>query len=181
MPYAAIKRANIAEEALRAYQIGLSQLRNEDGSLLDYFGGGDFTLEANDGNPPDLDRELLRLHASALGPLDALCWFEFSLPPEYVAGGDIKIGVTAKTLNMGTNPQVDVKAFQRNDDETRSGDLCTTEAPPIGTSYYEWPLTINASGLAAGDRLQVFINALGESGENDVLIAAIRVRLDVKG
>ncbi len=154
-----VHRDELVEEALKPYGIPISALRHTTGVPLtasETAGGFNVSVGSNihkaQGEITDNETEV------------SVCLFQFVLPPEYVAGGDIKVRLpvaiikTAAATDNGST--IDVSVYRQEDGAVGS-DLCATAAQTFAAvdTWYDKDFTVTATGLVAGDVLNVVITA----------------------
>jgi hypothetical protein len=184
---AAIARSKLAEDALQAYGIPISSLMQTTGIALsasETAGNFDVTVATNvikaNGEVTDNETEV------------SVVQFQFVLPPEYVAAGDVSIRLRSALVKTGSptdnGSTIDVAVYEQADAAVGS-DLSTTTA--AGTyaaldTYETDTFVITATGLVAGDILNVVITASvidSEAGAGTIVLNMDppKVLLDVKG
>jgi hypothetical protein len=181
-----VQRSRMVEEALADCPIDiLGNCRNEDGSPLDETGSDDnFRLDLGTYTAGCI--QLYGADAQGNTKTNTLM-FELALPPEYVAGGDLKLIAHAKYDGPGVKGQadIDMTAFKRELNGTGGSDLVTTSPIAMTDSFADREFTVNASGLAAGDHLICYVRTeINESGGSDVLVSTIgqiRAQMDIQG
>lgn len=125
----------------------------------------------------------------ALGTTTRYARTLFTLPPEYVSGADVSFRAAAGMLTTvaGTSAVIDFEAYKSDRDSTIGGsDLVTTVATTINSlTFGEKTFTVNASGLNAGDVLDIRVTiTVVDAGTGTAVIGAIahaEVLLDIKG
>lgn len=101
-----------------------------------------------------------------------------ALPADYVADADVRLianahyddgdGGTAGTV------QIDAEVYALADDGTVGSDLCATAAQDLADAAADETFVVTDSGLAAGDRLQVYLRVtVQESGDSGTLYARL--------
>jgi hypothetical protein len=111
---------------------------------------------------------------------------QFILPAEYVSAGDVSIIVTAKVTNVADTKTIDVLASEINYTAgTLGADICATAVQNVTTSFVDYTFVITATGLVAGDGLQITVNGVVTDAAGGTTtgmqITGIRLVCDVKG
>jgi hypothetical protein len=178
-------RTDLTAETSVRYQTSLMCCRNANGSVITPSGGtGNFAIW-NDGWGGGY-LCLVGNQAKGATKTDTMS-FEFPLPPEYVAGDDVKL-VAAAAFSVGGTPgtcTIDAEVYEVADDTTTGSDLCQTAAQNLTTSVADYTFVVNASNLAPGDRLLVFVRTSVQETGNAVginaYLGAVEMQLDIKG
>lgn len=177
-----IGRAKLTEDALQAYGVQVREITGADGATLGVSEtSGDFYLVLGT-NTIQLKGE------TANGETEtSVGYCTFTLPPEYVAGGDIKFRMHCCIAGAGTNngSTIDISAYKLASGAVGS-DLCATAAQTFAakTTYYDKDFTITATGLEAGHDLLIKITAtVIESASSDLIFYSDppKFLLDIKG
>jgi len=182
-----LDRTNLTEDALQKYGIPISSLQQVTGiplSASETEGNFNVSVAANvvvaKGEVTDIETET------------SVTQFQFVLPHEYVSGGDITIRLPVALIKSGapTNDgsTIDVAVYKQTNNAVGS-DLSTTTAAATFAAldtFYNKDFVITASGLVAGDVLNVVITAAvtdSEAGGGTIVLnlAPPSVLLDVKG
>ena len=122
----------------------------------------------------------------------SVAWFQFRLPAEYVAAGDVSVSLRSELLKTGapTNngSTIDVACFEQADGAV-GADLSTTT--PAGTwaalaTFESDTFVITAAALLAGDILScsitsTVIDSEAAGGTITLTMDPPKVLLDVKG
>lgn len=179
---AAIARSKLAEDALQVYGIPLYTVRAADlaGLALTETAGDHFlSFSAN--------VILIKGEVSSNETETSVSYFEFILPPEYVDAGDVHVRLNAQYSGDGTNnvSTIDVSAYEQTDGAV-GGDLCATAAINLTNSFANCDFTITATGLVAGDVLNVKVTtAIIEASDGPAAMEAqidkVAVLTDIKG
>ena len=185
---AAIARSKLAEDALQAYGIPISEIRSDAGASLtaaETAGTFDITVGTNtivaNGEVTDNETEV------------SVAYFQFVLPPEYVAAGDVTIRMPSALIKTGAptdnGSTLDIAVFEQSDAGAVGSDLSTTT--PAATyaaldTWYNKDFVITAAGLVAGDVLNVKITSTvidSEAGAGTIILnlAPPKVLVDIKG
>jgi len=183
---AAIARSKLAEEALAVYGIPFTALRNasavalvaaaednEFGLTSAGFGTGTLVI---DGDPASAESETSTL------------MFEFILPPEYVAAGDVNLVITAResvgTATVATT--YSCEAYESDGEAGAGSDLAgSPDVTDITNNWQTSTTAITAAGLVAGDRLIVFVRLVTDDTGGTVgtvaQIGKVELHIDIKG
>lgn len=108
-------------------------------------------------------------------------------PPEFVSGGNIQVRVHAKMQTVSdSSASVDLSAYESNREKGLGSDLVTTSATSINNATYaDYNFTINPTGVAPGDLLDVRMTvAITDSATGSGVVAEIgevQFRIDVRG
>lgn len=156
-----VARANLVQDDLAVYGLDLNTwLATGTGQPLGTSAGtpsGAFGLTA--GTHGTAAPKIVSEAASGASITNS-CRRTFSLPPEYVAGETVTLRVRAKeavgSATVGTT--IDAEAYQADKDGGLTGsptDLVTTNALAVTTSVGNKDFTINPTGLAPGDVLDI--------------------------
>lgn len=112
---------------------------------------------------------------------------EIPLPWNYVAGQTVKIRVHAGVLTTvaSESATVDLQVYSSDEDETSTGDLCTTTAEDINSLVFaDSDFTITATSLNPGDILDVMIDVAvdddTDSGIMKACIGSVQLLCDVR-
>jgi len=182
-----IARSSFAEEALQSYGIPISALAHTTGvplTVAETAGGFNVSLSSHvwkaQAEIADNETEVSVTH------------FQFVLPVEYVAGGDISISLrcalikTAAAVNNGST--VDVAVYKQADGAVGSDLSTTTSAATFAAddTWYTKTFVITPTGLTAGMTLNVEITTSvvdSEAGGGTLRfnMDPPKVLLDVKG
>lgn len=177
-----LKRADFTEDALQIYGIPLYTIRAADmGDMGLSETAGDHYLE--------LSANVITLVGeSSLNETEAsVSYFQFVIPPEYVAAGDVKIRIKHKVTGTGTlgTCTVDVEAYEQDGNGAVGSDICSTAAATTSGTWATTDFVLTATNLVAGDILNVKItSSIQETGNSNPLEATldgIAVLLDIKG
>jgi hypothetical protein len=116
---------------------------------------------------------------------------QFRLPPEYVAGGAIRLRMYAGMLTTiaSAAATLDAQVFASDGAGGVGSDICTTSAININTpaapNLADRDFTINPSGLIAGDvldiRIAVTVNDTATATAVDAVIQHAALLLSIKG
>jgi hypothetical protein len=109
----------------------------------------------------------------------------FTLPENYVAAGDVTFVVTAKCTGAPETLTVDAVIKEINTTAgTVGSDICATAIQTITSSFVAYSFTVTATGLVAGDVLQIQLdtNVIIAAGTDAILqISNVAIKCDVKG
>jgi hypothetical protein len=126
------------------------------------------------------------------GNAEAVAYYargEIQLPAEYVAGQVVKIRVHAGMLETVADQSatVDIEAYKSDEDETSTGDLCTTDAVSDNMNslvFSDIDFTITPTTLSPGDLLDVRITVTvdddGDGGTMKACIGSVQLLCDVR-
>jgi hypothetical protein len=186
---AAIVRSKFAQETLATYPVKLTDLRVWDAlqtvlpnpSANDDLGlyGGTFAT----------DSPMIKTYdVKAAGAVTLYARFSVAMPVEYVDGQTVELRLSAgmQTTVADTTATVDVQAYKSDREGGISADLCATAAQSINSLVFDdIDFTITASGLAAGEeldvRIAVAVNDAATVTAVTAAIGAIELRCDIKG
>lgn len=185
-PAGAIARADLIEDALQPYRIPLSSVLGADGADLA------ITETAGDFYRSIGTNQLLILGEVSLGTVGAdtevsVGWFEFQLPPEYVAGGDISIRAGVDVTGAGAlgTCTIDFSAYLQNKLTGAVGsDLVATAATAISATEAYKTFVVTATGLVAGDLLTIKMTTSVDNTDSTAIqaqISGLEVLCDIKG
>lgn len=184
---AAIARSKLAEDALQIYGISIEEIRSDAGASLtaaETAGTFDITVGTNtilaNGEVTDNETEV------------SVAYFQFVLPPEYVAAGDVTIRLPAALIKTGAptdnGSTLDIEVYEQSDAGAVGADINSTAAATFVAldTWYNKDFVITATGLVAGDVLNVKITSSvidSEAGAGTIVLnlAPPKVLLDVKG
>jgi hypothetical protein len=181
---AAIARSKLAEDALQAYPVTL--LSSAGAALLGTETAGTFNFNVAT-NVVTIKGEVTDNETET-----SVAWFQFVLPPSYVAAGDVSVRLRSELLksNAPTDnaSSIDVACFEQADGAV-GADLSTTTAASGWAALDTWEtdtFVITATGLVAGDILNCSITAAvtdSEAGAGTITLTMDppKVLLDVKG
>ncbi len=187
LPTGSVARAGLVEDALQIYGIPVPRLQQTTGIPLaasETAGNFNVAVAANvitaQGEVTDNETEV------------SVCQFQFVLPPEYVAGGDVKVRLPVAIVKTGAavdnGSTIDVSAYKQSDAGAVGSDICATAAQTFAAvdTWYNKDFTITATGLVAGDVLNIVVTASiidNEAGGGTLRLnmAPPKVLLDVKG
>lgn len=183
---AAIVRSKLAEEALAKYGIPFSMLRNDDGTVVDATGGAGLFSITNGGigtGTQTLDGEA----ASGNSKTDVV-QFEFTMPPEYVSAGDVRVILTAKE-SVGAATVSTTLSGEAYEDDNQGGVgsnvLASWDQTDITDSWQTFTGTITSTSLTAGDKVRVYIqvvtNDTGGAVGTVTQIGKVEMQADIKG
>ena len=182
-----VPRSQLAEDALQTYGIPITRIVSNAGAALtaaETAGTFDVTIGTNtyvaNGEVTDNETEV------------SVAYFQFILPPEYVAGGDVTIRMPAALIKTGapTNngSTLDLEVYEQSDAGAVGADICATAAVTFAAldTWYNKDFTVTPTGLVAGDVLNVKITSSvidSEAGGGTIILnlAPPKVLLDVKG
>ncbi|KKL58345.1 hypothetical protein LCGC14_2226310 [marine sediment metagenome] len=184
-----IDRSSLTQESLAVYKIPLTSFRVWDAlqtnlpgtSATDDLGliGGTFATASPTIQTYDL---------KAAGASTLYARVEVPLPVEYVAGETLILRFHAgmKTTVADNTATLDVQAYESDEEEGISADLCTTAAQDINSlTLADIDFTITPTALAPGDMLDVRIavainDAASGTAVKGIIGSAARL-CDIKG
>ena len=184
--FTAQPRARLAEEALVPYRIPLASVLGADGADLAVTEtAGDFYRNIG-------TNQLLILGEVSNGTVGAdtevsVGFFEFQLPPEYVAGGDISIRAGVDVVGTGAlgTCTIDFEAYLQDKLTGAVGsDLVTTAAAAISATQAYKTFVVNPTGLVAGDLLIIKMTTSVDNTNSTAIqaqISGLDVLCDIKG
>lgn len=181
-----VARSGLAEDALQAYRIPLASVLGADGADLA------ITETAGDFYRSIGTNQLLILGEVSNGTVGAdtevsVGWFEFQLPPEYVAGGDISIRAGVDVVGSGAlgTCTIDFSAYlQSKTAGTVGSDLVSTAAQAISKTEAFKTFVVTPTGLVAGDLLIIKMTTSVDNTDSTAIqaqISGLEVLCDVKG
>ena len=179
-------RSSLTEDALAKYRIPLSSVLGADGADLA------ITETAGDFYRSIGTNQLLILGEVSNGTVGAdtevsVGYFEFQLPPEYVAGGDISIQAGVDVVGSGAvgTCTIDFSAYLQNGTSGAIGsDLVTTAATAISATAGLKTFVVTPTGLVAGDLLIFKMTTSVDNTDSTAIqaqISALNVLCDIKG
>jgi len=177
-----LARADLDEDALQAYVIPVS-------TMMDHTGIG-LAVSATAGTHNiNLDTNVLSLQTEVANneTETSISWFQFQMPPEYVAAGDVKIRCIITVAGAGTSnaSTVDFSAYRKDLDGTMGADIVATAAQAIiEDSYTTRDFVVTAATLSAGDIINVkCTTAIIESATDNIIgeFEPLQVLCDIKG
>lgn len=179
-----IARSVLVEDALQPYDV-MPVLKGADGADLALSEtAGDFFKNIG------TNQDLIDGEATVNETEASIGIFTFTLPPEYVAGGDIKIRAAAGVVLAGdaalTSATIDFEAYKQATDGTVGSDLVATAATAITTTIANKDFTVTATGLVAGDKLNIkmttsVVEEAGGTGAANSRITRLQMLCDIKG
>jgi len=186
---AGIVRTKLAEDSGAVYRIPLQACRSNTGLVLDATGGDTLFSIANGGFGVGT---LTLKGEEALSETETttLC-FECALPPEYIAGDSVVLAVECKVDESGagnaTVETIDAECYELADAGTVGSDLIDLAAQDMtgaGDVFATYTWTVDATGLAAGDKLIFYVRTIVTEDAGTAVFAVlgnIEVRLDIRG
>lgn len=181
-----VARADLVEDALQPYRIPLATVLGADGADLAISEtAGDFYRSIG-------TNQLLILGEVSNGTVGAdtevsVGWFEFQLPPEYVAGGDVSIRAGVDVVGAGAlgTCTIDFEAYLQNGLTGAVGsDLVSTAAQAISKTEANKTFVVTPTGLVAGDLLIIKMTTSVDNTDSTAIqaqISRLEVLCDVKG
>ena len=186
---AAIARSKLAQTVLASYLVPWTAFRvwdayhtvlpgtsaTDDLALI----GGTFAT----GSPSIQTSDL-----KGLGAITRYARFSIQLPPEYEDGETVVIRAHAGMLTTvaDTSATIDFEVYESNSEAGISADLCATAATTINSlTLADKDFTITASGLSAGDWLDVRMTLVVNDGATGTvvqgIVGAVELLCDIKG
>lgn len=183
---AVIARSKLATNTLQAYRVPLANVLGADGADLA------ITETAGDFYRSIGTNQLLILGEVSNGTVGAdvevsVGWFEFQLPPEYVAGGGVSIQAGVDVVGAGAlgTCTIDFEARLQNAITGAVGaDLVTTAATAISKTEALKTFTVTPTGLVPGDVLVIKMTTSVDNTDSTAIqaqISALNVLCDIKG
>ena len=180
-------RSQLAAESLARYQVATMLCRTQDGNAMQ--GGSlppanEFSVAINGWG---IGTMVLRGQEAKGNTKTSTLAFEFALPVEYIADGNVRLVIHAQYAGDGEpgTKTIDAEVRELADDGTASGDLCVTAAQTVTGSWADYIFTITDTNLTGGDRLMVLVRTViqetGNSEEVHAEIGSIEFQLDVRG
>jgi hypothetical protein len=184
---AAIARSKLAEDALQVYGIPIVRIVGVAGAALtaaETAGTFDTTIGTNtmlaNGEVTDNETEV------------SVAYFQFVLPPEYVAAGDITIRMPSALIATGSptnnGSTLDIAVYEQSDAGAVGSDLSGGGAATYAAldTWYNKDFVITATDLVAGDVLNIKITSSvidSEAGAGTIVLnlAPPKVLIDIKG
>jgi hypothetical protein len=178
-----VKRADLYEDAITVHGITVDRLL-----------GADLAELATSETAGDFYRETGSNIIEVLGEVSddetetSVLWFQVVLPENYVAAGDVRIRVKNALIGAGTNnaSTLDCEAYEQDGNGAVGADICATAAVSPTAAWATSDFVVTATGLVAGDILNVKITAAviendAGAGTLQIQLDGIAVLLDVKG
>lgn len=174
---AAIARTKLAEDALQAYAVNLTDLRVWDAFQTNLPGTAASDDLALIGGTFATNSPMVKTSDAKNTTVTQYARFMVRLPAEYVAAGDVKIRLHAgmqTTVANGT-ATVDIQAYESDFEGGISSDLCSTSATTINSlTLADKDFTITASGLSPGSWLDVRVAvAITDSATGTAVLGVI--------
>lgn len=184
-----IARSGLTQDANQVFSVPLSAFRVWDAiatnlpgtSANDDLGlaGGTFGTDGPKLTTGDL---------KAAGATTRYARAQLRLPPEYDDGETVTLRISGgmETTVSDTTATVDVEAYKVDREGSVGSDICATAATTINSlTFANVDFTITATGLAAGDLLDVRIAvAVNDAATGTAVIAslgAVELLLDIRG
>jgi len=121
----------------------------------------------------------------ASGTIDEDCYLSLTIPGDYNAGGKFNLSINAGMLAhvSDDDANLDVEAYESDDEGSVGADLCDTAAQSINlVAHADYVFVIDPPTLAPGDILFIKINLEGtDAGSGDVIqmsIGAVKLIYD---
>ena len=142
---------------LATYGVPLQTIKNADGtSLATSASSNQFAIKVGGWGTGTVK---LQTEAASNNSKTDTCFFEFVLPPEYVAGGTVKLRLTARENDEAAVSTTLSGQVYESDGEGGVGSniLGSWNETDVTTSWATFTAPITATDLAPGDRLEVYI------------------------
>ena len=182
-------RSGLTQDDAQVYRIPLMGCRSNTGLVLDAT-GGDTLFSIVNGGFGTGTLTLKGEEAVSETETTTLC-FEFALPPEYVADETVTVAIECKVDESGagnaTTETIEIEAYELDDEGAVGSNLASGGAQDIsgnGDGFNTYTSTITDTGLAAGDKLIIFVQTVVTEDAGTAVYAEIgniEVRLDIKG
>lgn len=155
----------------KAYGIPISQIKAADGAdlALSETAGDHFLSLASDVWLLQGEEAISETEAS-------VSRFQFVLPPEYKAGGNVKLRLKHRSNGAGTagTCTIDVNAYEQDGNGAKGSDICATAAQTVTkTTWTTSDFTITATGLVAGDIINFVVTTSIQESAGSALAAQI--------
>ena len=182
-----LARTRLAEDVLQPYGIPISALQQTTGvGLAAAETAGNFNVSVA-ANVISAQAEITDNETEV-----SVVQFQFTLPPEYVAAGDVKVRLPVNIVKTGAavnnGSTIDVSAYEQSDAGAVGADICETAAQTFAAvdTWYNKDFVITAAGLLAGDVLNVVVTSSvvdSEAGAGTLRLnmAVPKMLADVKG
>lgn len=182
-----VTRAKLLEEALAVYGIPATALKSDAGAALTAAETASTFNVAVAANVISVQGEICDNETEVSTGV-----FQFVLPPEYVAAGDVKVRVKTALIKTGAAVNnastIDVEAYEQTGNGAVGADLCETAAQSWAAddTWYTKDFVVTATGLVAGDILNVkivtsVVDSEAGAGTLRANLDGIAVLLDIKG
>jgi hypothetical protein len=177
----AIPRADLTEDALAVYSIFPHEWRDSSSyaSLATTETAGTFNV-GDVGDAFGLIGEVTNNETETSTAIVL-----FTLPPEYVAAGDVSVSIRDVTSDAVSASTIDVELFEVDTAGDIDSDICATAAQAITSTAGTDTFTITATDLVAGDTLLIRLTTaiVDPAGGTTAtaLIPWVKVLCDIKG
>lgn len=186
IPAGQIGRSELVEDALAVYGVPVGDLRQTTGiGLAASETAGNFNVSVS-GNVIVAQGEITDNETET-----SVVQFTFTLPPEYVAAGDVRVRLPVSLVKtaaaVDNASSIDCSAYKQANGAV-GADLVSTAAQTFAATdtWYNKDFVIDASGLVAGDRLNIVVTAAivdSEAGGGTLRLnlGEPKMLIDVKG
>lgn len=175
-----IARSKLAQDALQVYATELSAWRQADQAVMGITGtAGDHFF--------DVATNVHRLvgNTPSSSTVTDISLFQFVIPPEYEDGETISFRAACKVDTAADTNTIQAEIFEANATTGAvGGDLATGGAIAVTSSAAFKTWTITASGLVAGDRLNIKLTTINDDADGSdgiVSIFSLDFLIDIKG
>ena len=186
LDYAAglVERADLVEDVLQPYDVMPLVLGADMAALAAAETAGDFFRNIG------TNQALIDGEATINETEVSVGWYVFTLPAEYVAGGDIRIRAAAGVVLAGDavlDPStIDFEAYLQALDGSVGADLVATAAQAITATFGNKDFTVTPTGLVPGGMLVVkmttsVVEQATGTGAANSRITKLQMLLDIKG
>lgn len=174
--------AQITERSLAVHKIPVYKFRQTNGDpLTNVEAGGGFNL--------DLDSNILLLEGEITNneTETSVGTFQFTLPPNYVAGGGIQVQLKVSNIGPGTQTSctLTIKAYKSDGNGAVGSNLGPSDRTHAAkTTWYLKDFPITATGLVAGDTLNIELTVVNiESAVANLVWTCdeVAMLLDIQG
>lgn len=185
VPDGSFARTKLATTSGAEYPIDLqSKARNDDGTTIAASASaGKFGVTNGTHSAPGL--KLVSEAANSNTKTDYASVL-VTLPPEYVAAGNLTCTVTVDLEGSGTagTNTIDVTAYEIDTSGAAGSDICATAAANLAASPTARAFTITGTDLVAGDKVMIYFTMVVQESAGTNLNGAItnaKVAFDIKG
>ena len=177
--------AQMTERSLAVHKIPVYKFRQADGTALPATeAAGGFNLDLDGGNIRLLQGEV----ANGLPDSEtSVGTWQFTLPPNYVAGGDIQVRLKCANIGAGTQTSctLTIKAYKSDGNGVVGSNLGPSDQThSVKTTWYTKDFVITPTGLVAGDTLNIeltVVNIESASGNLVWTCDEVAMLLDIQG
>ena len=175
-----VARGDLLENSLARYNIPVHSWRQADIAAMGVAGtaGDHFVDEAT-------NVLLLKGNTPSSSTVTDISWLQFTMPTEYVGGGDVRFAVTISVNAASDSNTVDLSVYRQDPLlGTVGADICATDAGTVTATLQVITFVITAASLAPGDILNLKLTTVNNDADGSDGIASIfttALLLDVKG